>query len=208
MRHSSLRSQVVALAALMIIISGCFKLQRGKQEATSFYSLSALPQVETGTRTADAGESLMVAVGPVLFPAYLGQPQIVSRTGDYTIDRNEFHRWIAPLEDDFSATLSKNLSVLLSGDRFFVVPWRSMTIDYRVELEVVRFDGQLAGDASLVAIWGVFRGDGKDLLLAARSNLQETTGSADYEGLVSAQSRLVEALGQEIADAIRTVSNK
>ncbi|MBW1897278.1 MAG: membrane integrity-associated transporter subunit PqiC, partial [Deltaproteobacteria bacterium] len=169
-------------------------------------SLSALPQGETGTRTAAADDSLMIAVGPVVFPKYLGQPQIVSRTSDHTLDLDEFHRWAEPLEDDFKRTLSKNLSILLSGDRFFVVPWRATTINYRVGLEVMRFDGQVGGDVSLVAIWGILGDDGKKLLLAGKSNFHETTGGGGYVRLVSAQSRLVEALSREVADAILEIS--
>jgi uncharacterized lipoprotein YmbA len=149
----------------------------------------------------------MIAVGPVILPKYLDQPQIVTRTSDHTLNLDEFHRWMGPLEDDFSATLSKNLSVLLSEARFFVVPFRSPVGDYRVGLEVVRFDGQMDGDVSLMATWGIFGKDEKELFLAGKSNFQETA-SGGYEGLVAAHSRLVEALSREIADAIRTVSNK
>jgi uncharacterized lipoprotein YmbA len=150
----------------------------------------------------------MIAVGPVILPEYLDQPQIVTRTSDHTFNLDEFHRWKGRLEDDFSGTLSKNLAVLLTGDRFFVVPFRSPIIDYRVGMEVTRFEGQMGGDVFLMATWGIFGSDDKALFLAGKSNLQETASGGGYEGLVAAHSRLVEALSREIADAIRTVSNQ
>jgi uncharacterized lipoprotein YmbA len=143
----------------------------------------------------------------VIFPKYLGQPQIVTRTSDQNLKLDEFHRWLGPLEDDFKRTLNKNLSNLLSRDRFLVIPWRAqMDIDCRVGIDVMRFDGQLGGDVSLIATWGIFGNNGNKLLLAGESDLYETASGGGYEGLVAAQSRLVEGLSREIADAIQTVS--
>jgi uncharacterized lipoprotein YmbA len=190
----------------MILLAGCFK--RGDRHPVSFYGLSSLPETEMGTQIAGAGDHLTIAVGPVVFPKYLGQPQIVTRTSDHTLNLDEFHRWMGPLEDDFKQTLNKNLSKLLSGDRFLVIPWRAQVdIDCQVGMEVTRFDGQLGGDVSLNVTWGIFGDDGRKLLLSGKSNLQETTSGGGYEGLVAAHSRLVEALSREIADAIPTVSS-
>jgi len=206
MRHRFFRLQAVTLAALMILLAGCFK--RGDRHPVSFYGLSVLSQGEMGTQIAGAGEHLTIAAGPVIFPKYLGQPQIVTRTSDHTLNLDEFHRWMGPLEDDFKRTLNKNLLNLLSRDRFHVIPWRAQVeIDYQVGMEVMRFDGQLGGDVSLNVTWGIFGDDGKKLLLAGKSNLQETASGRGYEGLVAAHSRLIEALSREIADAIRTVSD-
>ena len=73
-------------------------------------------------------------------------------------------------------------------------------------MEVVRFDGQLGGDVSLVATWGISRDDGKELILGGKSDLREATGGSSYDDLVSAHSRLVEAFSREIADAILSVA--
>jgi uncharacterized lipoprotein YmbA len=71
---------------------------------------------------------------------------------------------------------------------------------------VIRFDGNPGGSASLVARWAVLADEGKDVLIVKRSSLSEPTGKDDIEALVSAQSRVVEALSREIASAIKDIA--
>jgi uncharacterized lipoprotein YmbA len=57
----------------------------------------------------------------------------------------------------------------------------------------------------LEAWWRVFRGDGKIMLVARKSNLSEPAGGGDYKSLVAAQSRALGQLSREIAEAIKTL---
>jgi uncharacterized lipoprotein YmbA len=56
----------------------------------------------------------------------------------------------------------------------------------------------------LIAKWGLFTQEGKNLLSAKRFSFREPTGAATYEALVAAESRAVAALSREIAEAIKT----
>ena len=97
-----------------------------------------------------------------------------------------------------------NLSTFLCAKTVVVFPWRGkIPIDYRIEMDVLRFDGTLVGNVSLEAWWRLFSGDGKTMLISRKLTFNELAGGGDYKSLVSAQSRILEKLSREIAEAIR-----
>jgi uncharacterized lipoprotein YmbA len=88
-----------------------------------------------------------------------------------------------------------------------VFPWDGSTpIDYQVEVEVTRFEGDADGNALLTARWSIFGKGMRELLVRRRSRFSEPAGGQDYEALVAAMSRTLANLSREIATAIETVS--
>jgi uncharacterized lipoprotein YmbA len=106
------------------------------------------------------GEGVMLAIGPVRVREYLSRPEIVTRTQENKIVVHDFHSWGEPLDRNFTAVLGANLSNLLSTDRIVFFPWRRRpNFDYQIVLDVMRFEGDLGGEASLIVhyyIWGDF----------------------------------------------------
>jgi uncharacterized lipoprotein YmbA len=118
----------------------------------------------------------------------------------------EFDRWAEPLRESFPRLLSQNLSTLLCAKTIVVFPWRgTIPIDYRIEMDVLRFDGTLGGTAFLEVWWRVFSGDGKKMLLTKKASFNEVVDGGDYRSLVSAQSRAVGRLSSEIVEMIKTL---
>jgi len=133
----------------------------------------------------------------------------VTRTSDNALQLAEFDRWAGSLEKDFSRILAENLSILLSTDYIFMFPFtQSAPIDYRVAVEVVRFDGELGKNAVLTARWNVMEGSSKELRFIRRSMITEPVDDNSYEAMVAALSRTVERLTGEIANAIKTLTQK
>lgn len=190
---------ILILGALWVVHSGC-----ASSPPARFYVLDS--PAATGPemkRSADEG-CLSIGIGPIKIPGYLDQPQIVTRIGPDEIKLAEFDRWAEPFKDNFTRVLAKDLSNLLCTKAIVVFPWRGgIPIDYRVEMEVLRLDGSLGGDVSLEAWWMVFSGDGKKMVLTRKSTFTEATDGKDYRSLVSAQSRAVAKLSQEIAKTIQ-----
>lgn len=148
-----------------------------------------------------------IGIGPVELPAYLDRQQVVTRVSANELHLAGFDEWAEPLGDNFTRVLMENLSILLSSGSFIILPIRGPEpIDYQVGVEVMRFDGSLGGDASLLVRWTIFGKDDKKLLLTRKSSFKEATGASGYEALVAAQSRTVEALSREIAGAIKGLS--
>ena len=206
MRLRFFRLLSVALVAALVPVGGCFKLSKGERQSVSFYFLSHLSPPETDVKPATTQTPSILAVGPVHFPEYLNQPQIVSRSSDNRLHLEEFHRWAEPLKDNFERTLRENLSVLLSSHRFLTIPWGgAVQTDYEVGMEVVRFDGSIGGDAVLIATWAILGEGGKEMLTAKKSTFRQAAAGNDYESLVRAMSVALEELSREIAAALKEV---
>ncbi|MBW1997404.1 MAG: membrane integrity-associated transporter subunit PqiC [Deltaproteobacteria bacterium] len=193
----------VSLGCLLVSLAGC----AGTSESARFYKLSSI--VSPG-EAAKGGRGVAVGIGPIKFPDHLARPEIVTRTGRNALQIADFDRWAGSLQEDFSRVLTENLSILLSTDYVFVFPWQKVTpIDYRVRVEVSRFDGELGKSATLIARWTVTEeGKKRKLRAVRRSNITEPVEDDSYESLVAAMSRTVEALSREIARTIRTLSQQ
>ncbi len=169
---------------------------------TRFYVLTPLPPVE---RPADPslGHSPVIGLHRVGLPEHLERPQIVTRVGENMLQVAEFDHWGSSLQDNFSRVLAGNLSTLVPTDRVAVFPWtRDNPVEYEVTVEVVRLDGTLGASCSLMARWAIFRRGGRAPIATGSSNHREPAGDS-YATLVAAQSRLVGALGQDIATAFK-----
>ena len=196
---------------LLFLAGSLFALAcTGTTERARFYKLNSLTGVESIANTQATGAGVAIGIGPIKFPDHLDRPEIVTRTSGNAIQLAEFHRWAGSLEKDFSRILAENLSILLSTDYIFMFPFAQATpIDYRVAVEVVRFDGELGKSATLIARWTVIEeGEEKTLKSVRRSEVTAPAGDNSYEAIVAALSRTVEDLSREIAETIQTLSQK
>jgi uncharacterized lipoprotein YmbA len=148
-------------------------------------------------------------IGPIELPKYLDRPQIVTRTSRNELQLAEFNQWAEPLKDNISRVLADNLSILLSTDRIAIFPRKRFSpIEYQVAIEVIQFEGDPGRNATLTASWTIFGEDRKQVLLMKKSSFSESTDGPGYEALVSAKSRALGKLSQEIAEAIQAISEK
>jgi hypothetical protein len=175
--------------------------------AAKFYTLS--PQAATdGVKSAKeaAGRDLAIGIGPVRLPQYLARKEIVTRTDANKIDLAEYDLWGGSLQDDFSRNLLENLSLRLAGERVSLFPWPGVgVLDYRLGVEVIRFDGNRGGDIILIAIWTIREGQGNKIVRAQTSRLQEPSGGQSYEAMVGGMSRALARLSREIGEAINAL---
>lgn len=187
---------LAALATLGVaaLATGC-----GSTPPSRFYTLSG-----TATPTATAS-NVSVVVGPVSVPATVDRPQIVLTTGANQVALDEFNRWASPLQNNISRVVAANLVALLGAPRVSLSPQTlSAGADFRVVIEVQRFDSTLGESANLDAVWTVRRTkDGK--AETGRTTVRETVPQKSYDGLVAAHSRAVGRLSQDIADAVRAL---
>lgn len=198
------RLTILMLGVFLLAAGGC----AGTQSA-NFYTLSPIVNSETEISIAKAGQGMVIGIGPIKFPEYLERSQIVTRTGRNALELAEFHRWAGSLKKGFLRILAENLSTLLSTDRVFLYPWRkSVPIDYQIVMEVFQLDGMPGGNASLVACWNIFSGDGKKVFLTRKSSFTEPTGAEGYDAFVAAESRALANLSRDIAVEIKAISEK
>lgn len=193
----------IVITSWLLALVGCIP---GATEPSRFFVLS--PLSATGEEATDA-DSIAIGVGPVVFPAYLDRPEMVTRVSPNELKVDEFHRWAEPLKNNFTGVLAENLSVLMGTDRVAVFPWtRATPIDYQVTVFVTQFLGEVGGKNTLTARWRIFRGDGKELLATRQSSFTVQALSDDIAGLVEAQSRALEELSTAIAAELRLIASK
>jgi uncharacterized lipoprotein YmbA len=144
-----------------------------------------------------------LGIGPITLPAYLDRPEIAHRSGQNQLHFSDMDRWAEPLKATFNRTLAENLSILLPTERVNTYPWaRSTRIDYQVIVDVTRFDADASGTVVLVAGWEVIRPDDGSVVSRNRQTYTEAAGSMAYPAIVSAQSRTLAQLSQDIVASI------
>jgi uncharacterized protein len=147
-----------------------------------------------------------VVVGPVTVPAIVDRPQIVVYRDANQVTLAEQSRWADPLDSAIPRTIAGDLSNLLDGARVAAAsPGAPADPDYRVSLDVQRFEPVMGRSATVEVLWTVraSKGDGKK---TGRSSAQETVTGSDYDGIVSALDRALAAVSGEIAAAIRSIA--
>ena len=186
---------ITILCALTALAAGC-----GSTPASRFYTLNSPP-----VPAAVAPSNISVAVGPVSVPASVDRPQIVVNTGTNQVGLDEFNRWAAPLQSDISRAVAETLAALLGAARVTQFPQTlSADADFRVTIEVQRFESTLGESTMLDAVWVVRRAkDGKSE--TGRTRVRETVAQNGYDALVAAHSRAVARMSQDIADVVRAL---
>jgi uncharacterized lipoprotein YmbA len=183
---------VLALWVAAVMGSGC-----SSSPPSRFYMLGA------AATPAASASGLSVAVGPVSVPAVVDRPQFVIATGPNEVRLDEFNRWASPLQDNISRVVAENLVPMLGTPRVTQFPQNaSASAQYRVAIEVQRFESMPGEAASLDAVWTVRRTqDGK--AETGRTTVREPAPATSYEALAAAHSRALARLSQDIADAVR-----
>ena len=93
-----------------------------------------------------AGRGPVVGVGPVTIPGYLDRAAIVVRAAGDEVRLSEDHRWAESLKDGVARVVAENLAGMIPTDAIAVYPWKTpWAIQYRVAMEIMRFDGPLGG---------------------------------------------------------------
>jgi len=183
---------VIIVCGLAALAAGC-----GSSPPSRFYTLSGT------TTSAVASSNLSVAVGPITIPAAVDRPQMVVSTGANQVELDEFNRWAAPLGNNISRVVAVNLVALLGTPHVTLFPeMLSAGSDFRVAIEVQRFDSTPGDSAVLDAVWIVRRAkDGKSD--TGRTTVRETVQEKSIDALVAAHSRAIARLSQDIAAAVR-----
>lgn len=194
MNITTIRIRLLMIAAILLVVAGC-----GTTRPSNFYQLT-----ETANhQLSGLDRGLAVGVGPVNVAPYLDRPQIVVRGAGHRLQLSEFNRWVEPLTDSISRVIIINLSNRLESTRVYKIPRRNKTIplEFRIEIDIARFDGALGGDAILAARWTLYDRANEPKVTRV-SLISEPSGGEGFDNLIAAQNRILQKLSGEIGDAI------
>ncbi|MGH7931843.1 MAG: PqiC family protein [Candidatus Binataceae bacterium] len=150
-----------------LVVAGCSVLAPRPDHSRFFILTPVADGTDPSATVASASLSsqLVIGVGPIAFPDYLRQPQIVTLTGPHQIDLSVEDRWAEPLDENFTRVFSENLAHLLNTHRIERYPWpRTNPVDYQVVVDVQSFETTKDGQSQMIARWVIKDGrSGKDL---------------------------------------------
>lgn len=177
----------LAAAACVALAAGC------ASPPARFYTLSAPPA------PAREATGFAVAVGPVSIPAVVDRPEIVVTVGENEVWPDEFNRWASPLADAIGLAVVENLTARLRAPRVALLAQTALdTPDYRVVVDVQRFDTVPGSHALVDAVYSVRRTkDGA--VESGRATRRETVSDRSYDALAAAHSRAVAGVSGDIA---------
>jgi uncharacterized protein len=146
-----------------------------------------------------------VAVGPVTVPEIVDRPQFVLRTAANEVTITEQTRWAESLQREIPRVIAANLAQSLGDARVSANPQGTGSeADYRVVVDIQRFESEPGDAATVEALWAVSPGIGKSgASHSGRSVVREPTQGKEYDALVAAHSRALASISRDIAQAIR-----
>ena len=177
----------------------------GPSAPTNFYMLSPLSLSQTRTIETTKEDRIRIGLETVVVAEYLNRNEIVVNLDNTVYKLAEFNQWAEPLSDNLTRVLAENLANMLRDDSIgvFLSADSSIPLDYRLEIDVIRLDGNLGDQVTLVAQWALLEAEEDNLKLMRRSQYQEPAVDNTYKGLVLAKSRAIEKLSRDIAAAIK-----
>lgn len=215
---------LACLALSLALLAACARPLGGESAPNRYYVLSALPQAAGETPAAAARSAPAVGIGPVTLAQYLNHKRIATRDAQNRLTLADFDLWAAPLDEEIASVLAENLTAMIPTDRVLLLGRSgNVPIDYRVKVDIARFERNASGKVVLIARWTVLdAANRKELafgrsvidkpLTAAAPPADETApagrpaAAAEYEAIVRAMSDALADLSREIAAAIKAVS--
>jgi uncharacterized lipoprotein YmbA len=185
---------MMTFCVTLFLLAGCSRSPR-----VTFYTLNTVAPAE---KLAPA--HISVTVGSVTLPGLVDQPQLVVRTGINQVDILEIHRWAEPLRGEVPRIIAADLMLLLPQSLVSIYPQNAgLDADYRVHVDIQRFEFSVTDGASLDALWSVRRIGGDSPKKIGHTVVSEPAGAVGYDALVAAQSRALAAVSLDIAQALR-----
>jgi uncharacterized protein len=217
------RNKVIGVLILGLALAGCVT---NPSPPTNFYMIAPLIPSAEEMPAAMENKKTVIAIRNVLIPSYMDRNQIVIRLNEVEYGLAEFNQWTEPINDNLTRAVAQNMSRLLAGEAVDIFPAaREVPHEYFIGIEVIRLDGKLGEQVTMIARWAVFGAEEEDLIVlrkfehrekievaATKSKSQSQpdqvdTQREDFKGLVMAKSRVVEKLSQDIADAVKEILN-
>ena len=188
----------LATALLALLLAAC------GSPATQVFDLSPrIPNAPAVAEPPRAGPLIWVDKPTVA--GYFDRTQMVTRGGgDSHISIHEFEVWSDPPADLIQRAVVDDLAHRFGRDRVMATPVAHYTApEWRIALDVIRFDADEGGDAVVDARWTLLAGPSDRPAASRRELIKVPSGDpADPAKRVAALREAVAMLASRIGDAI------
>lgn len=199
---SNQHSNRFIMLCVSVLLSAC------ASAPTSFYTLEAQSRPPVVATTTGATKPL-IGIGPLSLPALLDRRGIVTRTENNSVQIAEFDQWAAPLKDNILAVLSKNVANLQPNAIVRAYPWSVYgSVNYRVIIDITRFDTQPGKSANLEASWAIMEEKNHTIISNGQTKLQQPLNDVSYNSAAQALSRLLSEFSQQLSLALVQTAQK
>jgi uncharacterized protein len=187
----------LAAAAALLLLAHC-----GSTPTRVFDLSPAVPSAPAATAPS-RGVTLILVDKPSV-AGYFDRTQMVTRGAGSRISIHEFEVWSDPPADLIQRAIVDDLAHRFGVDQLMATPVaRNATPEWRVALDVIRFDVDESGDAVLDARWTLLAGSSDRLAASRREWVEVPSGdAADPAKRVTALREAVAMLAGRIGDAV------
>jgi hypothetical protein len=180
----------IALAFVAAIAVGC------ASAPSQFYTLNS-----TVNNWAKPGANYSIVVGPVSIPAEVDRPQFTVQVAPNRVAVDEFNRWAAPLADNITRAVAGDLAALLGTPRVAGIATANFNPDYRVAIDIRKFESLPGKSVQVEAIWVIRKTAGSPVTGITQTT--EPVSGDGFDALAAAHSRALAKVSADIAAAIR-----
>ncbi|APV48215.1 hypothetical protein BWI17_00065 [Betaproteobacteria bacterium GR16-43] len=184
--------RVLAAVLVSLSLAGCF----GPALKESYFVLSATE----GAGAQPGAASPSVYVGAVTIPEAVDRLAMVIGTGANRVEIDDANRWAEPLRSAIPRVLAENLRKELGTSSVASGRAASQAVDFKVAVDIQRFDSSLESGATLDATWIVTPSKGGP---ARTGRTVVTEPASTREAFAAAHSRALARLARDLAEAIR-----
>jgi uncharacterized lipoprotein YmbA len=218
MRASSRRSSLKKRSSwlLPLLLMAC------QSSPTELYVLSSQPAPEGGAavsqaqlvdaadrrlhRPRDPGKLVGTLGVAVTVPEYLDRSDIVVRTGANELKPDSTAQWGESLSIDAARVVGEDLETLLPSANIVILPSRARrSVDYEIDINLVRFETDAAGSSVLAGEWTISASDGRELA-SGRFRRREPIAKAGFSEMAAAMSRNLASVSADLAGALKQLS--
>ena len=208
MRAATTYITALAIGICTMGASGCSILS-AQPDPSRFFVLTHVPNADAPPDSVWSAvpsrmHGISLGLGPVTVPGYLDRSEIATRVSPTQVSYSSTNRWAESLPVSVSRVLSENLATLLGTDRIVQYPWfGNISLDYLVEIEILRFESSPTGAGELNARWAIRDGHSRKYLVVRETRIVSPSSAADTAAAVAALSTSLDGLSREIAAALQ-----
>jgi uncharacterized lipoprotein YmbA len=192
---------LVAALLAAVLVSGCSILGSPAPDASRYFVLSSSDGA-TVEAPARQRRDVYFGLGPVKLPGYLDTQALVRTGASGSVSYVPDAFWAEPLAPGFARALLYRTGARVGTTHGVAYPWYATTrVDWKVPVDVLRFEATTDGRAVLVARWSVQRTTDSVVVAGGESSFEENAGQDPAE-IVAALSRCIDRLAEAIAAGV------